>query len=173
MQPIVMTIGHSTRTIDEFIHLLKLHEVTLVIDIRTIPRSRHNPQFNKETLPALLKAVGINYIHMIELGGLRHTSPDSCNTAWRNTSFRGYADYMQTPQFQNAIEKLIQFAYKDRIALMCAETVPWRCHRSLIEDALVIRGITCEDIISPTSHHSHTLTSFAEVNGTRIIYPHR
>lgn len=173
MPSIVMSIGHSTRTIDEFIHLLKLHEVTLVVDVRTIPRSRHNPQFNKETLPASLKAVNINYIHMIELGGLRHTSPDSLNTAWRKASFRGYADYMQTVQFQNAIKELIQLAYKNRVVLMCAETVPWRCHRSLIEDALLIRGITCEDIISSTRKQSHSLTSFAEVNGTRIIYPLR
>jgi uncharacterized protein (DUF488 family) len=170
-QPTVMSIGHSTRTIEEFINLLKLHKVTLVVDVRTIPRSRHNPQFNKETLPASLKAADIGYIHMIELGGLRHTSPDSLNTAWRNASFRGYADYMQTVQFQEAVEKLIQLTKSDRIVLMCAETVPWRCHRSLIEDALLIRGISCEDVINSTRHQSHTLTSFAEVNGTRIIYP--
>jgi uncharacterized protein (DUF488 family) len=171
--PIVMSIGHSTRTIDEFISLLKLHEVTLVVDVRTIPRSRHNPQFNKETLPSSLKAVEIGYVHMIELGGLRHTSPASLNTGWRNSSFRGYADYMQTAQFQQAIEKLIQLTHNNRVALMCAETVPWRCHRSLIEDALLIRGISCEDIISSTRRQIHSLTSFAEVNGSRIIYPQR
>ncbi|HEX3019991.1 MAG TPA: DUF488 domain-containing protein [Chitinispirillaceae bacterium] len=169
--PIVMTIGHSSRTIDEFIHLLQLHETTLVIDVRTIPHSRHNPQFNKNILPVSLSAVKIDYLHMMELGGLRHTSGSSVNNAWRNASFRGYADYMQTPQFQKAIEKLIRLAQGDRVVLMCAETVPWRCHRSLIEDALIIRGISCEDIISSSSYQTHSLTSFAKVNGTKITYP--
>lgn len=169
--PVVMSIGHSKRTIDEFIHLLQLYAVTLVVDVRRIPRSKHNPQFNKDELPAFLKTTGIGYIHMRELGGLRHTSRNSQNMAWRNVSFRGYADYMQTPQFQEAIEKLVLLARKDQTALMCAEAVPWRCHRTLIEDALLIRGIPCEDIISPARHYAHSLTSFAEVNGTHIIYP--
>lgn len=168
---IVKTIGHSTRTLDEFIDLLKLHEITLVVDVRSIPRSRHNPQFNKDNLPAHLKSVNIGYIHMMELGGLRHPSKNSPNTAWRNASFRGYADYMQTPQFQKAVEKLISMAHRERIALMCAEAVPWRCHRSLIADALLICGIHCEDIINAGSSHVHSLTSFAKVDGTRITYP--
>lgn len=169
--PVVMTIGHSTRTTDDFIHLLKLHEITLVVDIRSIPRSRHNPQFNKNELSAHLKSAGISYVHMLELGGLRHPSRNSLNSAWRNASFRGYADYMQTPQFQQALEKLISLAHKDRIVLMCAEVVPWRCHRSLIADALLIRGITCEDIIYGSGTHTHSLTSFAKVDGTQITYP--
>lgn len=169
--PVVMTLGHSTRTIDEFINLLKLHEITLVVDIRSIPRSRHNPQFNKDELSGNLKSAGIRYVHMVELGGLRHPSRNSLNRAWRNASFRGYADYMQTPQFQQALEKLISLAHKDRIALMCAEVVPWRCHRSLIADALLIRGITCEDIIYGSGTHAHSLTSFAKVDGTQITYP--
>jgi uncharacterized protein (DUF488 family) len=169
--PVIMTIGHSTRTIDEFIHLLQLYEVSLVIDVRSIPRSKHNPQFNKDSLPAVLKTVHISYDHMLELGGLRHASRNSINMAWRNISFRGFADYMQTPQFQRAIEKLILLARRDRIALMCAEAVPWRCHRSLIEDALLIRGIPCEDIISSARHQTHSLTPFAKVDNTRIIYP--
>ncbi|NLL11852.1 MAG: DUF488 domain-containing protein [Fibrobacter sp.] len=169
--PIIKTIGHSTRTIDEFIHLLQLHEITLVVDVRSIPRSRHNPQFNKDNLSAYLKNVNIGYVHMMELGGLRHPSKNSPNTAWRNASFRGYADYMQTPQFQSAIEKLISMAHKDRITLMCAEVVPWRCHRSLIADALLIRGIPCEDVINEYHSRTHTLTSFAKVDGTQITYP--
>ncbi|NLT48325.1 MAG: DUF488 domain-containing protein [Clostridiales bacterium] len=168
---IVKTIGHSTRTLGEFIDLLKLHEITLVVDVRSIPRSRHNPQFNKDNLSAHLKSVNIGYIHMMELGGLRHPSKNSPNTAWRNASFRGYADYMQTPQFQKAVEKLISMTSRERIALMCAEAVPWRCHRSLIADALLIRGIHCEDIINAGSSHVHSLTSFAKVDGTRISYP--
>lgn len=169
--PIIKTIGHSTRTIDEFIHLLQLHEITLVVDVRSIPRSRHNPQFNKDNLSAYLKNVNIGYVHMMELGGLRHPSKNSLNRAWRNASFRGYADYMQTPQFQQAIEKLISLSQKDKIAIMCAEAVPWRCHRSLIADALLIRGISCEDIISDGHSHIHSLTSFAKVDGMRITYP--
>lgn len=171
LSPIVKTIGHSTRTIDEFIRLLQLHKVTLVVDVRSIPRSRHNPQFNKEELIEQLKSANIGYIHMMELGGLRHPSKNSPNTAWRNASFRGYADYMQTPQFQSAIEKLISMVQMDRIVLMCAEVVPWRCHRSLIADALLIRGIPCEDIINDNRTHVHSLTSFARVDGTKITYP--
>lgn len=171
LSPVVMTIGHSNRTIEEFINLLKMHALNLVVDVRSIPRSRHNPQFNKDVLTDSLKKVDIRYIHMIELGGLRHPLRNSPNTAWRNASFRGYADYMQTAQFQNAIEKLIELAHRYRIALMCAEAVPWRCHRSLIADALLIRGIPCEDIINATGSHAHSLTSFAKVDGTLITYP--
>lgn len=169
--PLVLTIGHSTRPIEEFIRILQAHEVTHVVDVRTVPRSRHNAQFNKDTLPGALAAVGIDYTHLPGLGGLRHPKPDSPNTGWRNASFRGYADYMQTPEFEKALEELIGMAKKGRIALMCAEAVPWRCHRSLIADALLIRGIQAEDILSPTRRHPHALTSFARVNGTQITYP--
>jgi uncharacterized protein (DUF488 family) len=168
---IVLTIGHSTRPLDEFIALLKAHAVTLVVDVRTIPRSRHNPQFNEDSLPDSLKNAGIGYIHMPGLGGLRHAKRDSVNAGWRNASFRGYADYMQTPEFEKQIEELIQLAKEYRIALMCAEAVPWRCHRSLIGDALTIRGIRTEDIMSLRLRRLHTLTPFAYVRGSTVTYP--
>jgi uncharacterized protein (DUF488 family) len=168
---IVLTIGHSTRAIEEFVCLLKAHGVTLLIDVRTVPRSRHNPQFNRETLPASLESAGIGYMHMPELGGLRRSTSDSVNTGWQNASFRGYADYMQTPEFHGAIEHLIRLISQERIAIMCAEAVPWRCHRSLIADALLVRGIRTEEIVSTTRTRTHVLTPFAQVDGTRIFYP--
>jgi uncharacterized protein (DUF488 family) len=130
--PLILTIGHSTRTIEEFIGLLHMHGVTQVADVRTIPRSRHNPQFNADSLPKSLKKSGIGYIHLAGLGGLRHASRASLNTGWRNASFRGFADYMQTPEFEKALKELIKIASRGRVTLMCAEAVPWRCHRSLI-----------------------------------------
>jgi uncharacterized protein (DUF488 family) len=166
-----MTIGHSTRTIDEFIGLLQAHAVSRVVDVRTIPRSRYNPQFNKDSLPGSLKKAGLGYVHIPGLGGLRHAKPDSINMGWRNASFRGYADYMQTPEFEQNLEALIHLATQEQIAIMCAEAVPWRCHRSLIADALLVRGIRTEDITSPTRRTLHTLTSFAKVRGTTIAYP--
>jgi uncharacterized protein (DUF488 family) len=168
---IVQTIGHSTRTLDEFIALLKAHAVTLVVDVRTIPRSRHNTQFNEDSLPDSLKKAGIGYTHMPGLGGLRHAKRDSLNAGWRNASFRGYADYMQTPEFEKQIEELIQLAKEHRIALMCAEAVPWRCHRSLIGDALTVRGIRTEDIMNLKQRRLHTLTPFAHVRGSTVTYP--
>jgi uncharacterized protein (DUF488 family) len=169
--PIVMTIGHSTRTVEEFIGLLQRHAVSRVIDVRTVPRSRHNPQFNKASLPGSLKKAGLSYVHLPGLGGLRHARRDSVNLGWHNASFRGYADYMQTPEFEKSLEELVQWVKQDRIALMCAEAVPWRCHRSLIADALLVRGILTEDIMSPTRRQVHTLTPFAKVRGTTITYP--
>ena len=169
--PIVLTIGHSTRTLEEFIGLLQAHAVSRVVDVRTVPRSRHNPQFNKDSLPDPLKKAGLGYVHMPGLGGLRHPKRDSPNMGWRNASFRGYADYMQTPEFADSLEELIQLASQGRIALMCAEAVPWRCHRSLIADALTVRGIRTEDIMSPTRRQIHTLTPFAKVCGTTVSYP--
>ncbi|HZS18084.1 MAG TPA: DUF488 domain-containing protein [Candidatus Udaeobacter sp.] len=168
---IVLTIGHSTRTLDEFIALLKAHAVTLVVDVRTIPRSRHNPQFNEDSLAESLKKAGIGYVHMPGLAGLRHAKSDSLNTGWRNASFRGYADYMQTPEFQKQIEELIQLTKEHRIALMCAEAVPWHCHRSLIGDALTVRGICTEDIMSLNLRWLHTLTPFAHIHGSTVTYP--
>jgi len=167
----IFSIGHGTKSIDEFISLLKKYEVQWVVDVRTIPRSRHNPQFNQEILPESLKKTGIGYIHIKGLGGLRHSKKDSVNTAWRKASFRGYADYMQTDEFKENLVKLIDIAKKKQIVLMCAESVPWRCHRSLIADALLVRGIHTEDIISATSRQIHTLTPFAKVRGTAITYP--
>jgi len=169
--PIVLTIGHSTRTLEEFICLLQAHGARRVVDVRSVPRSLRNPQFNKTSLPESLKKAGLGYVHMPGLGGLRHAARDSINTGWRNASFRGYADYMQTPEFDKSLEKLIQLANQDRIALMCAEAVPWRCHRSLIADALLVRGIRTEDIMSPTRRQVHTLTPFARVRRTTITYP--
>ena len=168
---IVLTIGHSTRTLEEFIGLLQAHGATCVVDVRTIPRSRYNPQFNKESLPRSLQKAGLGYVHLPGLGGLRHAHADSVNLGWRNASFRGFADYMQTPEFEQGLQELVQLATRERIALMCAEAVPWRCHRSLIADALLVRGIRTEDIMSPTRRQVHTMTPFAKVRGTVITYP--
>jgi uncharacterized protein (DUF488 family) len=167
----VFTIGHSTRPAEDFVALLKEREVTCVIDIRTIPRSRHNPQFNGDALPDTLSQAGLSYQHMAGLGGLRHGHPNSPNSGWRNASFRGFADYMQTPEFCHNLEALIGLAQKEVIALMCAEAVPWRCHRSLIADALVVRGITVEHILSRTGCRTHVLTPWARVSGNDITYP--
>ena len=169
--PLVMTIGHSTRTLEEFIDLLQTHGASCVVDVRTVPRSRHNPQFNKASLPRPLKKAGLGYVHLPGLGGLRHAKRDSLNVGWRNASFRGYADYMQTPEFAQSLDELIQLANQGQIVLMCAEAVPWRCHRSLIADALLVRGIHTEDIMSLTRRKVHTLTPFAKVQGTVITYP--
>jgi uncharacterized protein (DUF488 family) len=168
---LLLTIGHSTRTLEAFIHLLQAHHVTLVVDVRTIPRSRHNPQFNRETLPNSLRAADIDYEHIPGLGGLRHTSADSPNEAWRNASFRGFADYMQTDEFAESLDSLIDRARKDRVAMMCAEAVPWRCHRSLIADAMAVRGIRVEHILSAVRTQTHILTPWARVRGKRITYP--
>ena len=169
--PIVLTIGHSTRTLAEFIGLLRAHAVSHVVDVRTVPRSRHNPQFNKTSLPSSLKKADVGYVHLPGLGGLRHATPDSLNVGWRNVSFRGFADYMQTPEFEQSLEELIRLANKDRVVLMCAEAVPWRCHRSLIADALLVRGIQTEDIMSSARRQVHSLTPFAKVRGIVITYP--
>jgi uncharacterized protein (DUF488 family) len=166
-----MTIGHSNRTLDEFVRLLQAHGATCVVDVRTVPRSQHNPQFNKASLPRSLKKIGLEYIHMPGLGGLRRAKRDSPNAGWRNASFRGYADYMQTPEFAESLAEVIRLANQDRVVLMCAEAVPWRCHRSLIADALLVRGIRTEDIASATRRQVHTLTPFAKVQGTAITYP--
>jgi uncharacterized protein (DUF488 family) len=167
----VLTTGHSTRPLAEFIALLAAHAVSRLIDVRTVPRSRHNPQFNGDTLPAALEAAGIGYAHIAGLGGFRRTHPDSLNMGWRNVSFRGYADYMQTPEFAENLAGLIEQATRERIALMCAEAVPWRCHRSLIADALVVHGIGVGEIVSATRLEPHKLTPFARVRGGGITYP--
>ena len=167
----VVTIGHSTRTLETFIPLLQAYEVKQVIDVRTVPRSRHHPQFNCETLPDNLNVAGIGYLHMPGLGGLRRPRPDSTNTGWRNTSFRGFADYMETPEFENQLGKLIELAQCKRVALMCAEALPWRCHRSLIADALEVMGIRVAHILSSTDLQPHRIWPFAQVAGTRLFYP--
>ncbi len=170
-ETVVFTIGHSTRALDAFISLLQAHSVTMVVDIRTVPRSRHNPQFNSETLPGNFRTAGMGYTHMPGLGGLRHARKDSPNMGWRNVSFRGFADYMQTEEFEKNLEELIHLAESEQIVLMCAEALPWRCHRSLIADALWVRDIRVEHIMNMKSRSPHTLTSFARVNGLRITYP--
>ena len=151
--------------------MLHANGVKRLVDVRTIPRSRTNPQFNRESLAESLAEAGIGYTHVAELGGLRHTRKDSLNTGWRNASFRGYADYMQTPEFEAAIQALIEAAKCEQVTIMCAEAVPWRCHRSLIGDALKVRGIAVEDILSATRTQPHELTPFAKVNGTQVTYP--
>jgi uncharacterized protein (DUF488 family) len=167
----IFTIGHSTHPIEEFIALLEANTIRQLIDIRTVPKSRHNPQFNSDALANSLRAHEIDYVHLKELGGLRHARPDSINLGWRNASFRGYADYMQTPEFAAGLARAIELAGEKRTVLMCAEAVPWRCHRSLVSDALVVRGIEVKEIISSAEPKDHTLTSFAHVDGIEITYP--
>ena len=167
----VFTIGHSTRELVDFIRLLQAHGVSKIADVRSVPRSRHNSQFNKETLPAALKAAGIGYVHLPELGGLRQARADSPNMAWRNASFRGFADYMQTDEFAKNMAWFDDLGKQEHVALMCAEAVPWRCHRSLIADALTVRGYRVEHIISTAHRLPHTLTPWAKVEGLRITYP--
>ena len=171
--PVIFTVGHSTRRQEEVIDLLHAHAVSLLVDIRTIPRSRHNPQFNHDALSSALRRADINYRHIAGLGGLRHAKPDSVNTGWHNKSFRGYADYMQTREFGTALRTLIALAKVKCVALMCAEAVPWRCHRRLLSDALLIRGFRVEEIQSAGRTRPHTLTPWAHVEGTRIIYPEK
>lgn len=167
----IYTIGHSNRSIEEFIQLLQANDVEMLVDIRTIPKSRHNPQFGQDELPGSLAKAAIEYHHMSDLGGLRKTRTDSINGAWRNTSFRGYADYMQSDEFVAAIERLVDIATDHTSAIMCAEAVPWRCHRSLVGDALLVRGVDVIDIMGRNSTRPHPLTSFAYVDGTTITYP--
>jgi uncharacterized protein (DUF488 family) len=170
-KPVVLTIGHSTHAWNDFRDLLRAHRVERVIDVRSIPRSRHNPQFNRETLRTKLRSARIGYVHLRKLGGLRHARRDSPNMAWRNTSFRGFADYMQTSEFEAGLERLMKLARQKRSAIMCAEAVPWHCHRSLIADALTVRGIRVDDIMSMKRSQFHSLTPFAHVQNHRITYP--
>jgi uncharacterized protein (DUF488 family) len=167
----MLTVGHSNRTADNFIDILRAHGVNLLVDVRKLPKSRYNPQFNIENLSATLQEAGIEYRHMPELGGLRHARADSINTGWENASFRGYADYMQTSTFSAALTELMRAAEGRRAAVMCAEALPWRCHRSLIADALTARGEKVEHIMSANKRSLHALTKFAVVKGTQITYP--
>jgi uncharacterized protein (DUF488 family) len=168
---IVCTIGHSNRPIEKFIQILQFYKIETVADVRTIAASRHSPQYNKDDLRNSLSRENIGYIHLKGLGGLRHTTKASVSTAWENASFRGYADYMQTTQFQENLDLLIHLLQNKPTAIMCAEALPWRCHRSLIGDALLILNITVIDIINEKNSKPHLLTSFAKVVGQRIIYP--
>lgn len=167
----IWTIGHSNRSLEEFLRLLRARGATLVVDVRKMPGSRHNPQFGRDTLPQALQDAGIGYVHAPGLGGLRRRTPDSPNTGWENASFQGYADYMMTSEFQRSLDELLERVKGERAVLMCAEAVPWRCHRSLIADALVVRGIGVEHILSGSRSQQHALRPWARVRGTRIIYP--
>ena len=169
--PTILTIGHSNRTWKAFLDLLRAHHVKRVIDVRSIPRSRHNPQFSRVILSKKLRAARIGYVHLQKLGGLRHARRDSPNMGWRNASFRGFADYMQTSDFEAGLHRLMKLAGQKRSAIMCAEAVPWRCHRSLIADALTVRGIQVDDIMSMKRSQVHSLNAFARVQGHRITYP--
>jgi uncharacterized protein (DUF488 family) len=167
----VFTIGHSTHSAAEFVEMLLAYSIKIVVDVRKIPKSRHNPQFGEEELREYLLLQDIDYIHLGALGGLRGTTKASVNTAWRNLSFRGYADYMQTPGFEESLAQLINISAKQNTAIMCAEAVPWRCHRSLISDALLIRSIPVIDIMCETTSKPHLLSKLAEIDGDKITYP--
>jgi len=168
---VVLTVGHSTRSQEDFIALLQAHAVKRLVDVRSIPRSRHNPQFNRDRIASALRRAGISYLHMKDLGGLRHPRSDSPNTAWRNASFRGFADYMQTRRFAAGLRKLMKIAKTKQTAIMCAEAVPWKCHRSLIADALLAHGYRVEEILSLKRTRPHVLTPWARVKGAKITYP--
>ena len=167
----IFTIGHSTRSLEDFVELLQRNQVEVLVDVRTVPASRRVPHFAKAALERSLPARGIEYVHLPELGGLRKPGPDSINAGWRNAAFRGYADYMQTAEFRAGIDRLLEIAGSRRVTVMCAEAVPWRCHRSLIADALVARGVDVRHIIGAGPPSPHTLTPFAVVDGDRITYP--
>lgn len=168
---VIYTIGHSTRELAEFVEVLQTYKITQLVDVRSVPRSRHTPQFNEDNLTKVLPQEGIAYIHLAALGGLRHTTKDSINLGWRNASFRGYADYMQTPEFAAGIDELLRLAANKTTVIMCAEAVPWRCHRSLIGDALLVRGHEVLDIFDEKTCKPETLTSFAHVTGLSLTYP--
>ncbi|MGH7041476.1 MAG: DUF488 family protein [Acetobacteraceae bacterium] len=171
----MLTIGHSTLPFDLFLAILRENGVRVLADIRTVPRSRHNPQFARENLEPAIEAAGIEYRWIRELGGLRHARKDSINTGWHNASFRGYADYMQTAEFATALDELLNTVPQAYTALMCAEAVPWRCHRSLVADALTVRVVPVEDITYSAKGKSrrqpHKLTRFAHVEDGRLWYP--
>lgn len=171
MKNTIYTVGHSTRTIENFITLMKTYKIETVVDVRTIAGSSYNPQYNQKNLDKSLSENNISYIRLERLGGLRHTTKESINMGWKNKSFRGYADYMQTSEFEDGIKELIAIAKKKQIVIMCAEAVPWRCHRSLIGDALVVRNIKVVDVMSEINARPHKLTPFAHVVGRTITYP--
>jgi uncharacterized protein (DUF488 family) len=168
---LILTIGHSTRAIEDFLDILRVQSVTRVVDIRTVPRSRRNPQFNRESLSESLKESAIDYTPMKQLGGLRHPKANSPNMGWRNSSFRGFADYMQTQEFAEGIDQLVRLAQDGQVAIMCAEVLPWRCHRRLIADALLVREVQVEHIMTIKTRSKHTMTKWAHIEGTQITYP--
>jgi uncharacterized protein (DUF488 family) len=167
----IWTLGHSTRSIEEFISILKSYNIKAVVDVRTVPRSLNNPQYNKENLEGILPKAGFDYIHKKELGGWRHSNKDSVNKGWKKESFRSYADYMQTPEFGEALNWLIEYAQQKNTVIVCAETLPWRCHRSLIADALIVKGYEVIEIFEEGTFRKHKLTVFAVVKDGKITYP--
>jgi len=167
----LFTVGHSTHSIEDFIDLLKAHGVEHLADVRSIPKSRHVPQFNIDALGWSLHAAGIGYTHMKALGGRRHSRKRSINTGWRNASFRGYADYMATPAFGEGLDELSAIAREQLTAIMCAEAVPWRCHRSLIADAMMVRGWVVLEIVGAQAAKAHKLTPFLKVVDGMLTYP--
>ncbi len=169
--PTIYTVGHSTRSLDEFLALLDGHGIRTLADVRTVPKSRRHPQFVREALAESLDRAGVRYVHLPELGGLRRPRRDSPNDGWRNESFRGYADYLATEEFQSGLARLLALAEEGTVAAMCTEAVPWRCHRSLLADALLVRGVPVEHIVSPSASRPHSLTPFARVDGQRLSYP--
>jgi uncharacterized protein (DUF488 family) len=170
MMKTIYTIGHSTRSIEQFLAMLKAHGIEEVVDVRTIPKSRHNPQFGQDLLAASLQEDGIAYAHLATLGGLRRPAKESINTGWENASFRGYADYMATEQFRQGLAELETLAEKKRVAIMCAEAVPWRCHRSLLADALTVQGWQVRHIQSRKTAKEHELTPFLRVEDGEMVY---
>jgi len=164
------TIGHSTRSAEEFNQILKAHEIEALIDVRTFPGSRRYPQFNKQQLASALPENGIAYFHLAELGGRRQTRKDSKNTAWKNQSFRGYADHMETTEFQLGIERLLEIVSVRRTAIMCAEALWWRCHRSLISDFLKVRGVEVIHILDAAHEEPHPFTSAARIVNGELSY---
>jgi len=167
---LIHIIGHSTRSIEQFLSLLKAHRLERLADIRSIPRSRRHPHFSREALAVALPGAGIAYLHMPALGGLRKPRPDSANTAWRHEGFRGYADYMQTAGFERALDELVAYASHAPTAIMCAEAVWWQCHRQLVADALVARGVEVRHVMAAGDAPVHALTSFARLVGGRVLY---
>ena len=167
----VYTIGHSTRSLEAFLALLQTHGVELLVDVRSFPRSRRNPQFNLETLGPELAKAGIGYLHFRELGGMRRPRPDSANTAWQVDGFRGYADHMATPEFAAGLAGLLEAAAGRQTAVMCAEAVPWECHRQLLADALVARSVPVEHILGEGRREAHQLSPYARITGVEVTYP--
>ncbi len=170
-KPVIFTVGHSTHPIGEFIELLQAHSIRKIVDIRSIPKSRHNPQFNADALKASLHRAGIRYVYLKELGGLRRAKKDSVNLGWHNASFRGFADYMASAEFEEGLEDLMETVESGNTAIMCAEALPWRCHRSLVADALTKKGWLVRDIMSRTTATRHKLTPFISSRKGLITYP--
>lgn len=170
-KPSLFTIGHSTRPLSDFMGLIDAYGVKQIVDVRSIPKSRHYPQFNEDNLKQSLKRGGVRYKHIIKLGGLRHSKKGSLNLSWRNLSFRGFADYMATQEFSDGLDELMHIASMRETAIMCAEAVPWRCHRALIADALVKNGWIVRDIMTRTNAPMHRLTAFLKVRKGQLTYP--